>query len=515
MASTPEISVLVVDDDAGHQRRLVERLAGLAGWKARVQAESTAEGALATLKALSLDLVFLDLSLPDASGLSALERLRQLHPKTAVVAVTPQASGPQAVAAMKKGALDYLSQAELAEADLGQLCRRVIEQRYLVDQNMELRQLSQLKTEFIANVSHELRTPLSVIIGFAQTLRGGSLGPVNEAQGKALDSIVARSEDLLKTLNLILRVRESQEGKQQLVLAPMELREFLTKQARRPPREFARKKIQLETDLAAGEAWVRADEGRLAETVENLLSNAAKFGPEGSLVRLSLSVSEGQALVGVSDQGPGIAPEMLPKVFEQFSAAGHGPTREHAGLGLGLPLARQIVEQHAGRIWLESKPGATTAFIALPLSPKDLPRLAVAAPAAIEKKRVLVVEDNPDILEILVLFLSTISPNLEVETAQSGPEALDAIKNRVPHAIILDVMMPGMNGFEVIDRLRRSEQTRAIPVMVLTGYQEAAARAKACGAQEVLLKPFEKKAFADRLMRLLAAPPADTPQTPA
>lgn len=500
-----QLSVLVIEDEPARLDTLLAKLQAAPGWSLQLQTAQTGEQALQRLKALAFDLVFLDLALKEAPGLLFLDKLRQLHPKSAVVVTTPSGTEQDAVAAMKKGALDYVPFSELLRADPGQLFRRVIETRYLVDQNMELRQLNQLKTEFIANVSHELRTPLSVIMGYAQTLRGGSLGPVTEPQGRALDSILTRADDLLKTLNLILRVREQQEGRQQLVLEPVELGELLRRAVATPPREAVRKGIRVGAELPQKEVWVRGDAGRLSEVMENLLSNAAKFGPEKSAVSVGLDQEDGQAVVSVTDEGPGVPPEMLPKLFEQFSAAGHGPTREYAGLGLGLPLARQIVEQHAGRIWLESQPGRTTARFALPLSPKDAPKLPVAATAAVEKKRVLVVEDNGDILDILVLFLGTISPNLEVETARSGLEALDAIKNRLPHAIILDLMMPGMNGFEVIERLQKAEQTRSIPVMVLTGYQEAVGRAKACGAQEVLLKPFEKKSFAEKLMRLLGA----------
>src|SRR5205807_1532779 len=161
-------------------------------------------------------------------------------------------------------------------------------------------------------------------------------------------------------------------------------------------------------------------------------------------------------------------------------ASSQGPTREHAGLGLGLPLCKQIVEQHGGRIWLESGPSGrgTTARFSLPLSPKDIGTREIDRPALLEKKRILIVEDNEDLIDVLKLFLTHFSQNLELATARSGFEALDFIKHTIPHLIILDVMMPGMDGFEVISRLKRLPTAERIPILILTGYQQAAHQAR-------------------------------------
>jgi CheY-like chemotaxis protein/nitrogen-specific signal transduction histidine kinase len=402
---------------------------------------------------------------------------------------------------MKNGALEYLRHGDLPAYDLAALARRVLEVRYLVDQSMELRQVNQMKNEFIANVSHELRTPLSVIIGFAESLKTGGLGQVSPPQVKALEAITGRAEELLRTLNQILRIGE---GQQRLLLKPLDLRGVLDNAAGRLPREFARKRIGLDCEMPGESVWVRADEEKLSIVVENLLSNAAKFGPPDSAVKLAV-VSDGQQVtLTVTDTGPGIPQEMLPRLFESFGAASSGPTREHPGLGLGLPLSKKIIEQHGGRIWLESKDRkGCTATVTLPLSLPDSPPMTVTAGPGMEKKRVLIVEDNPEIVDILLLFMSGISGNLELSAARSGFEALEQVKDRRPDLIILDVVMPGMDGYEVLDRLRRAPATAKIPVLVLTGYADAAQKAKAKGAQEVLLKPFEKKVFCDKILQLL------------
>ena len=195
----------------------------------------------------------------------------------------------------------------------------------------------------------------------------------------------------------------------------------------------------------------------------------------------------------------------MPHVFERFFAANQGPTREYPGLGLGLPLAKEIVERHGGRIWLESK-GSGTGTIArleLPVCKPDASPAIVDGGGSVRKKSVLIVEDNPDLVEALMLFLANVSRNIETSTARSGFEALEKIKDETPNLVILDVMMPGMDGFEVLARLRRLPDAERVPVMVLTGYSDAVERAREAGAQEVLLKPFEKNVFVKKVLQLL------------
>jgi CheY-like chemotaxis protein len=410
---------------------------------------------------------------------------------------------------MKKGAMDYLTHKDLRAADLSQLLRRVIEIRNLVNQNMELRQVNQMKNEFIANVSHELRTPLTVVIGYANTMRDGNLGPMSEPQQKALSAIVERSEALLGTLNNILRIREVHEGRKPTLLKPVDLRTLVEFQIGRSGKEIRRKKIVVTAELGAAPVWSLADEEKLGDVIDNLLNNATKFSPVGGALRVELASAGGKAKISVTDQGPGVAPELMPHVFERFFAANQGPTREYPGLGLGLPLSKEIVEQHGGRIWLESQGAGSgaTARLELPLCAPNAPPTVVDGGEVLRKKRVLIVEDNPDLVEVLMLFLASVSRNVEIATARSGFEALEKIKDATPNLVILDVMMPGMDGFEVLSRLRRLPDAERVPVMVLTGYSDAVQRARDAGAQEVMLKPFEKNVFVKKVLQLLQDSP--------
>jgi CheY-like chemotaxis protein len=251
-----------------------------------------------------------------------------------------------------------------------------------------------------------------------------------------------------------------------------------------------------------------ANAERLEEVLANLLSNAVKFTPEGSSIRIALQKTGDAAHISVKDEGPGVAPEMLPHLFEKFYMAKQGPVRSHPGLGLGLPLAKEIVELHSGRIWLESAGPeniGTTAIVSLPLCRREDPERLVGQIEKAQKRKVLIVEDNPDLVEVLRLFMSSISLNLELEAVTSGFDALKSIEDRAPSLVILDVMMPGMDGIEVIRRMNLLPAGKNIPVLVLTGYMEAAQKAMRAGAKEVLLKPFEKEVFVKRVTRLLAS----------
>ncbi|MDD5656085.1 MAG: response regulator [Elusimicrobia bacterium] len=502
--ASESLSILIVDSDPAGRQVLKSRLAADPGWTVSFGEAQDGETALLRLKERSYDLIFL--ACRGSDELPLLARMRQLHAKSAVVAVCRQSDAAFAVEAMKAGALDCLVHDQLARADLSPILRRLAQTRALITQNLELRQVNQMKNEFIANVSHELRSPLAVILGYAHALQEGTLGTLNEEQRKAVGSIAHRSDELLSTLNRILRVRESVEGLQLAELKPTDLRGVWRAAVERGAQDLRRKNLRLECAYPPEPVWVLADLAALGEVCDNLLSNAAKFSPGGGLIRLTVGVAGGRAACALQDQGQGIPPELLSRVFEDFSTARvSGPTRQSSGLGLGLALCRQAVELHSGSIWLESAgPGrGCTAHITLPLARPDGKLARVEAPVLVEKRRILIVEDNPDLIDIIQLFISGVSANLELAAARSGFEALESIKNQMPHLIVMDIMMPGMTGLELLERLRRAPDAARIPVLVLTGYADAAAQARAAGAQDVLLKPFDRNAFVSRVLALL------------
>ncbi|MDE2290574.1 MAG: response regulator, partial [Elusimicrobia bacterium] len=290
---------------------------------------------------------------------------------------------------------------------------------------------------------------------------------------------------------------------QEVLLRPTDLAGLVREAAFAPPPEAQARGVRLSLDAAAGPVWSLVDPDMLKEALGHILSNAHKFSPDGGQVRLTLSLhGSREAWLRVEDQGRGIPPELIPHLFDAFAHADSELTREISGLGLGLTLAKQIVELHGGRLWLESEGAGhgSIATIALPLSEPDTPHMVVEQPSRAGKKRLLVVEDNADIVEIVRLFLAGFSENVELTTTLKGTEALELATHRRFDLLVLDIMLPDMNGLEVLERLARLPAEKRPPVLMLSGHTEAAKQALTKGARDYILKPFTKQAFLEKVL---------------
>jgi signal transduction histidine kinase len=503
--TAPRLRILIIDDEPDNRFLLRERLSEVQGWSLEVSEAADARSAFLLLLENFFDLVFLDYRLPDADGVKVLEQIRQLHPKIVTVLLSAHGSEKVAVEAMKRGAMDYLPRAEFNSIDLSHLLRRAVEVQNLQTENFELRTVNKMKDEFIAGVSHELRTPLAVILGYAKTLEEGEFGPLTPAQKNAVTAIRSRGEQFLLMVNRLLAFKESAQGAQHVLLRPTDLVALLADLLRsnwpEPPRG-----IRIEKDLAEDPVWVLADPDPLNEVLQNLVSNAVKFSPDGSLIRVSLKVRPSrEAWIQVQDEGRGISPENLPHVFEVFFHAEKELTRGIPGLGIGLALSRQIIELHAGRIWLESDgiDKGASACIALPLSDPDTPQIVVESQKGVDKKRILIVENNPGMVEIIRLFLAGFSKNVVLSTTHDGEDALKMLSEGHFDLILLDLLLPGISGLEILDRIRCLPPSKQIPALVITGHQEAGQQALKLGAADLLIKPFYRNVFLEKVVRLL------------
>jgi len=506
-STKPRLHVLIVDPLADNRLVLREKLSEITDWEVFVQLSPDGHQALEMMDQVFYDLVFLSHSTKDKPGIELLEQLMQRFPRTTVLFMTPSGEEQVTVDALQKGALDYLVDKDLRLINMKHLLRRVMAKRNLHQQFNQLRKVNLLKDDFIANVSHELRTPLTVILGYTRTLIDSKIGSVNEQQRQALHSIEERGTHLLGVINQLLELKAASEGTDRMLLEPVDLRSLIETAQSRFQSAAARKTLRLSTDLPAGEVWVRADRERFPEVLDNLYSNAVKYSPSKGTLAVSLTSEGDEALIIVRDQGPGIPDEKLPHVFEEFSQASQGITREHQGLGLGLALSRQIVELHGGRIWMRNEGGkGISACVSLPVASPNAPEVTIEQQIHLAKKRVLIVEDNPDIVDLIRIFLQNFSPNLHIAAAHNGFEALEYLTHHHPHLMVLDIMMQGMNGFDVLERLKRLPGKQNIPVLVLTGYQDAAEKARTLGAREVMLKPFDKTRFTAAVVRLLQTP---------
>ena len=493
------LSVLIADARPMDRQVLKGRLSAAVGWPLDMTEAADQAGALARLKDSPCDLVFLDRQLPGGETLGLLDRIRQLHPKSAVIAVCADPDAQWAVAAMKRGALDCLVKGSLAGVDFSPILNRLVQTRDLVTENMEMRQAGRMKDGFIAHVSRELREPLTEVLGCAHTLQSGILGRIPPTQKEAVDFIVGRTNETLVMLDSILRAREAAQGRRLAQLKLTDLCVLWRASLAKAEASLRKKRLSLEDSASDKPVWVMADAAALAEVCDHLVANAIKFSPEEGVLRLAAGASGSWAWAMLQDQGPGIAPELLPRVFDGFSGGTAG------GLGLGLAVSKQIIELHSGTIWLDSSEPGTgcTAHLSLPLAAAKGSPAPAEQPALSGKHRVLIVEDNPEIVDIVRLFLSGLSNNLELTATHSGYEALVLIQNQGTDLVLLDVMLPDMNGLELLSLLRNNPATAKVKVLVMTGYTDAAERAREAGAQEVLVKPFDRGVFVGKVIGLL------------
>jgi PAS domain S-box-containing protein len=370
---------------------------------------------------------------------------------------------------------------------------------------------NRLKDEFLATVSHELRTPLTAILGWSRMLQGESLE--SDMAARAIETIKRNAKAQAQIIDDILDVSRIITGNLYLELHPIELAPVLESAINvvRPTAEA--KGIHIEVDFAPEPAAVPGDSNRLQQVFWNLLSNAVKFTPTGGRVTVHLRLVNSRVEVEVRDTGQGITTEFLPFVFDRFRQADSTSTRQHGGLGLGLAIARHLIEIHGGSIEARSGGnGEGASFtVTLPLagSVVETPGASMGAAridAEAESERlksqqilsglhVLVVDDDRDTLDLLSAALTQRSAR--VTTASSAAEAIRALKFFRPDVLISDIAMPGEDGYQLIQKVLALNVVPRIPAIAITAYakQEDKERALAAGFQRYLAKPVELGEF--------------------
>jgi signal transduction histidine kinase/DNA-binding response OmpR family regulator len=381
----------------------------------------------------------------------------------------------------------------------------------LEEKNRALEEASRLKSEFLANMSHELRTPLNAIIGFSELLID-SPSPMDEGDRLYLETIHKSGQHLLALINDVLDLAKVEAGKMELQIERFSVAQAVRQALATVEPLAGRKAIELVADFPDVE--VAADSGKFRQILLNLLSNAIKFTPEGGRVSVDAASGPEGVRLTVADTGIGIAPEDHERIFGEFQQVDGGANRRYEGTGLGLALVRRFAELHGGRVWVESAVGKGSRFhvlfpAAAPSSPVKGPAAPVVEPAAIAPAGgplVLVVEDDPISARLLAIYLAR--GGYRTEIARDGREALEKARKLRPAAITLDVLLPELDGWEVLQALKSDEQTRDVPVVVVSVVDDRPL-GDALGAVDYLVKPIDRQ-------RLLAAlerhrPPAADP----
>ncbi len=356
----------------------------------------------------------------------------------------------------------------------------------------ERSQIDRMKDEFVSVVSHELRTPLTSIHGSLGMLASGLLQPDSE-QGKRMLQIAVDSTDrLVRLINDILDIERIESGRVQMEKQLCQLEDLITEAVNivQPLADHA----NVTLSITSSALQVQADPDRIIQTLTNLLSNAIKFSASGSTIWLTAERQANDLLVMVKDQGCGIPDNKLDSIFERFQQVDSSNSRNHEGTGLGLAICRSIVQQHDGKIWVESRLGEGSSFyFTLPVEP---PHRQQAAPL------VLICESDPTLCTRLQTLLQ--QHHYRVATAL-GQDVITQATAQQPAVILLGLMSPDLSGWQLLSQLKEQPETQHIPIMICSLCAETPSQADAC--VDWTSQPLDESLLLQSLSRVLAKSP--------
>ncbi len=385
----------------------------------------------------------------------------------------------------------FASQSSLAIAN-AQLYRR------LEQKGAELAVVSQHKSEFLASMSHELRTPLNAIIGFSEVLLERMFGDLNPRQDEYLRDIHSSGKHLLALLNDILDLSKVEAGQMVLDIASVDIRALLQGCVGFVRERAQRHGLSIAVEVDGDVAQVEADELRLRQVVLNLLTNAVKFTPDGGRITVHASRDGDEIAITVTDTGVGVPEADRDRIFESFQQGGRSPGAQE-GTGLGLTLSRRIVHLHGGRMWVVSDTGRGSTFgFTIPARPRSGAASSLPG-AAGDSGVVLVVEDDRPSQELMSILL--MDQGFQVEVVPTGEQALERVRDHVPAAVVLDIQLPGIDGWEVLSRIKADAATARLPIVVVSILDERG-RGIALGADDYIVKPVTREVLVPALRRV-------------
>ncbi|MGZ5075194.1 MAG: hybrid sensor histidine kinase/response regulator [Methylobacter sp.] len=414
-----------------------------------------------------------------------------------------QAKEPEGLAGFRVAISDISKNKQTEQALQDASTRRKLSEEKIAEQNQNLYESDQRKDLFLAMLAHELRNPLAPIRNAAEILKRTDLEPdriawcsqIIDRQTKHMVGIVDDLLDISRINRGLIELNKESLEIQGIVLTAIE--------SCRPLIDAKRQAFCLE--LPPEPLWVEGDRIRLTQAVANLINNAAKYTQEGGRIKLSVELSEEMVCIRVQDSGCGIDPADLPHLFDLFYQTDRNLDRSQGGLGIGLSLVQNMVAKHGGTVQAFSAGRGQGSEFVIRLHRHDLPNpeptgIAALTALAQKKLRILLVDDNRDAAESLALLLKI--EGHQVRTAYDGPAALELARAEWPEVILLDIGLPGMNGYLVAQELRRHRELERTLLIALTGYGQSEDREKSCAAgfDAHLVKPLDL----EMLRKLLA-----------
>jgi len=515
------IRVLLIEDNPA-DARLIEFMLGEArGLRFELDWVADLTAGIARLRTHPIDVVLLDLGLPESTGLDTLRRLMaHKHSVPTLVVLSGLTDEEIAVQALQSGAQDYLVKGQVDSALLVRAIRYAIgrsqaeealRQAHAEAQAAKLRaeDASRAKSSFLANMSHDLRTPLNGILGFAQILQWDRA--LSERQQLGVSAIRQSGEHLLTLINDILDVAKIEAGKLEICVSEFHLGKFLQViddiiRVKAEQKSTLRFLCELSPELPQA---IQADERRLRQVLLNLLDNAVKFTAQGEVTLTVRFTPPSRLRFEVRDTGDAMSSEQLARLFKPFEQVGDMHQRSD-GTGLGLVISRQFVRLMGGDIEVRSEPGVGNMFsfeLDVPASDWTSRADPGCEPAALvyhgPRRCVLVVDDVAENRAVLVSALEGVG--FDVHEAATGREGLAKAQSLQPDLILMDIVLPDIGGIEVIRRLRTLPAHAATPIIAVSASAtpEVESRTIAAGANAFLAKPLHLKTLMQRAARLL------------
>jgi CheY-like chemotaxis protein/anti-sigma regulatory factor (Ser/Thr protein kinase) len=364
-----------------------------------------------------------------------------------------------------------------------------------------------LKTQFLGNMSHELRTPLNSIIGFSELLMDGLVGELSKKQGHYMKIIHSSGVHLLRLINDVLDFSKLEAGMLEVFNEPADLGEVVEDVLRAYNVVAERKGLDIHVEIPADMPPILTDRRKLTQIIDNLLSNSVKFTDQGR-VELAAKRKGGMLEVTVTDTGIGIEPQELPYIFDPFHQVDASTTRRYEGTGLGLALVKKLLQIQKGTIEVQSSPAQGSSFTfrlpfvefkpEKPTVVTTREELIQGLPAAGERP-ILVVEDNPLAANLMSMWLS--EAGYEVQIASTGEEALQKAVTLCPAVITLDILLPQMDGWRVLHRLKEMPETKDTPIIVVSIVEDKSF-GLSLGAVDYMIKPVSRSNLISKIARL-------------